>query len=108
MIIQDSESDWKEQAAAFDKAIAALSVPGQRLQIPAQDFVVEALWFPASLDCETKQPTLIVGNGYDESYEDLYQEAVVPVQARGWNVLAYEAPGQPMVRRNQDLGFIPD
>lgn len=25
---------------------------------------------------------------------------------RGWNVINYEGPGQPTVRRDQDLGFI--
>lgn len=29
-----------------------------------------------------------------------------PALARGWNVITYEGPGQPTVRRDQGLGFI--
>lgn len=39
---------------------------------------------------------------------DLYHTIVVPALARGYNVLTYEGPGHPTVRRRQSLGFIPD
>lgn len=99
---------WDEQIAAFDKGNAGLPIPGQRLTIPADGFDVEAIWFPASADNCTKHPTLILGNGYDGSQEDLYHTVVVPAQARGWNCLTYEGPGHPTVRRRQSLGFIYD
>ncbi|KAL8752358.1 MAG: hypothetical protein Q9199_005799 [Rusavskia elegans] len=99
---------WEEQTAAFDKAMAALPVPGQRLQIPADNFTVEALWFPVSNYSDVKRPTIILGNGYDGAQEDLYHTFVVPAHARGWNAITYEGPGQPKVRRDQGLGFIPD
>ncbi|KAL8781423.1 MAG: hypothetical protein Q9213_006006 [Squamulea squamosa] len=99
---------WEEQIAAFDKAMAALPVPGQRLQIPADNFTVEALWFPASQSPDVQRPTIILGNGYDGAQEDLYHTFVVPAHARGWNAMTYEGPGHPKVRRDQGLGFIPD
>lgn len=99
---------WDEQVYAFDKAIAALPIPGQRVTIPATGFDIEGIWFPASTDPNTKRPTLIMGNGYDGSQEDMYHTLVVPALERGWNVLTYEGPGQPVVRRRQNLGFIPD
>lgn len=99
---------WDEQTAAFDKAIAALPVPGQRVQIPADNFTVEAIWYPATTDDNTQRPTLILGNGYDGAQEDLYHTLVVGARDRGWNALTYEGPGHPTVRRNQNLGFIPD
>lgn len=104
------DSLWIEQTAAFDKAIAALPVPGQRLHISASDgsFIVEAIWYAASADNSTKRPTLIVGNGYDAAQEDSYHTFCNPALARGWNCLTYEGPGQPTVRRNQNIGFIPD
>jgi dienelactone hydrolase len=98
---------WDEQLNAFDSAIAALPVPGQRIQIPADNFTVEAIWYSPAQD-RTRRPTLIVGNGYDGSQEDLYSTIVVPALARGWNCITYEGPGQPTVRRRQNLGFIPD
>ncbi|KAL8773695.1 MAG: hypothetical protein Q9209_001463 [Squamulea sp. 1 TL-2023] len=88
--------------------MAALPVPGQRLQIPADNFTVEALWFPASKYPDGQRPTIILGNGYDGAQEDLYHTFVVPAHARGWNAMTYEGPGHPKVRRDQGLRFIPD
>ncbi|KAH7349787.1 Alpha/Beta hydrolase protein [Plectosphaerella cucumerina] len=98
---------WLEQRAAFDKALAALPIPGERIQIPTDNFTIEAIWYSAAAD-RVKRPTLIIGNGYDASQEDSYHAFVVPALARGWNVITYEGPGQPTVRRNDDIGFIPD
>ncbi|CAH0020525.1 unnamed protein product [Clonostachys rhizophaga] len=98
---------WNEQLAAFNKGLAALPIPGERVQIPADNFTVEAIWYSADKD-KKKRPTLIIGNGYDAAQEDMYHIMVVHAQAIGWNALTYEGPGQPTVRRSQDLGFIPD
>lgn len=98
---------WDEQIDAFDRAITALTIPGRRLRIAADNFTVEAIWYGASSEVALR-PTLILGNGYDGSQEDLYHTIVVPALARGWNCITYEGPGQPLVRRRQNLGFIPD
>ncbi|KAL8835305.1 MAG: hypothetical protein Q9170_003360 [Blastenia crenularia] len=98
---------WEEQLAAFDKGLAALPIPGHRVQIPADNFTVEAIWYPVSTDNSTKRPTIILGNGYDGAQEDLYHSFVPFAHARGWNAITYEGPGQPKVRREQNLGFIP-
>ncbi len=103
-------SVWDEQMAAFDKGIAALPIPGKRIRIPATEgnFTVEAIWYSASDSKDSKLPTMIIGNGFDAAQEDSYHNFVAPALARGWNCITYEGPGQPTVRRNQDLGFIPD
>lgn len=103
------ETLWDEQTAAFDKALAALPIPGRRIQIPASNgnFTVEAIWYGVTDNGTTKLPTLIIGNGYDAAQEDSYHQYVVPALARGWNCITYEGPGQPTVRRNQNIGFIP-
>lgn len=98
---------WDEQRSAFDKAIATLQFPAERIQIPADEFVVEAIWYPCSNITEPR-PTLILGNGYDAAQEDFYANIVAPATARGYNVISYEGPGQPTVRREQGLGFIHD
>ena len=104
------DSLWSEQTTAFNKAIASLPVPGKRVQLPSHDgsFIVEAIWYAASTDNSTKRPTLIVGNGYDAAQEDSYHTFCNPAFVRGWNCMTYEGPGQPTVRRNQNIGFIPD
>lgn len=102
---------WKEQTKAFDKAIAALPIPGERVQIPSPkgNFTVEAIWYASSEGRHHRRsPTLIIGNGYDAAQEDSYHTYVVPALARGWNCITYEGPGQPTVRRSQDIGFIPN
>ncbi|KAH7133901.1 putative hydrolases or acyltransferase [Dactylonectria macrodidyma] len=101
---------WAEQTEAFNKGIAALPIPGKRIRIPATkgNFTVEAIWYSASESKHDKLPTLIIGNGFDAAQEDSYHNFVAPALARGWNCITYEGPGQPTVRRDQNLGFIPD
>ncbi|KAF2166694.1 hypothetical protein M409DRAFT_22752 [Zasmidium cellare ATCC 36951] len=99
---------WDEQTAAFDNAIAALPIPGRRVQIPSPEgnLTVEAIWYSASEDPYAKLPTMIVGNGFDAAQEDSYHYYCAAALARGWNCITYEGPGQNTVRRTQDLGFI--
>jgi enterochelin esterase-like enzyme len=99
---------WDEQTAAFDKAISALPVPGERIRIPAAqgNFTIEAIWYGGSKKEGEKLPTLIVGNGFDAAQEDSYHNYVAPALLRGWNAITYEGPGQPTVRRNSNAGFI--
>lgn len=101
---------WDEQTAAFDKAIAALPIPGKRIQIPSHgsNLTVEAIWYAASDDPNAKLPTMIIGNGFDAAQEDSYHYCCAPALARGWNCITYEGPGQNTVRRTQDVGFIPE
>lgn len=104
-------SVWAEQTAAFDKAIASLPIPGQRIRIPATEgnFTVEAIWYAAAPESENRKlPTLVIANGFDAAQEDSYHYFVAQALARGWNCITYEGPGQPTVRRNQDIGFIPE
>ena len=94
----------------FNHAISTLPVPGQRIQIPTPDgFTVEAIFYgvdPPSTSCKRK--TIILGNGYDAAQEESIHSVGFAALERGWNVITYEGPGQPTVRRAQNLGFIPD
>lgn len=101
---------WAEQTEAFNKALAALPIPGRRVRIPAieANFTIEAIWYAASESKHKKLPTLIIGNGYDAAQEDSYHYFVAAALARGWNCITYEGPGQPTVRRDQNIGFIPE
>ena len=101
---------WDEQTAAFDNAIAALPIPGKRVQIPSPEgnLTVEAIWYAASEDPDAKLPTMIVGNGFDAAQEDSYHYFCAAALTRGWNCITYEGPGQNTVRRTQDRGFMPE
>ena len=98
---------WAEQRACFDKAIAALPMPGARVTIPAQGFDTVGIFFAVD-NSTTKRPTLLLGNGYDAAQEDSFHQMGIAALERGWNVMVYEGPGQATVRRDQGLGFIYD
>lgn len=101
---------WTQQTFCFNQAIATLPVPGQRIQIPTPDgFTVEAIFYskdPPGTAC--KRRTLVVGEGYDAGQEEALHFVAFAALERGWNVITYEGPGQPTVRRMQNLGFIPE
>jgi alpha/beta superfamily hydrolase len=95
---------WEKQATDYNKAIALLPQPGQRIEIRADNFIVPAIFFKT--DKPGKRPTVILGQGYDGAMEDLYHVMGKAAVERGMNVIVYEGPGQPTVRRYQDLGFV--
>lgn len=96
---------WAKQTDAFDRGLALLSPPGTRFNIKTPDFDIPCIWMTP--DPEVKQrPTIIMGNGYDGSQEEMYHVAGLAALERGYNVLTYEGPGQPSPRRYQNKGFI--
>ncbi|KAK8101306.1 2-6-dihydropseudooxynicotine hydrolase, partial [Apiospora kogelbergensis] len=112
------DSLWAKQTAAFDAAMALLPIPGERITLQASagadagadeggqsgDFSIPAIFYRSSWP--GPRPTLIMCNGYDGSQEELYHYAGQDALNRGMNVLTFEGPGQPTVRRGQGLGFI--
>lgn len=71
----------------------------------ADGFDVPAIFYRAG---EQPAPTVLICSGFDGSQEELWHHYGMPVLERGWNVLTFEGPGQPTVRREQKLGFIHD
>lgn len=96
---------WDQQLAAFNSAIALLPVPGQRVLLNGSGFEIPAVFYGSGLP--GPRPTIIMCNGYDGSQEEMYHFIGKAVVERGWNLITYEGPGQPTVRREQNLGFIP-
>ncbi|KAI1075660.1 alpha/beta-hydrolase [Whalleya microplaca] len=100
---------WAQQARCFDAAIARLEVPGYRAVVRADGFDVPVIVFPARKDEKgVKRPTILMSNGYDGAMEEMYHMHGAAALERGYNVVLYEGPGQPTVRREQGLGFIHD
>lgn len=99
---------WKSHRAAFDAAIALLPVPGKRITLRARDntFTIPAIFYGTGLP--GRRPTLILGNGYDGAQEEMFHVIGQAALQRGINVITYEGPGQPTVRREQHIGFIYD
>ncbi|KAI0840415.1 2,6-dihydropseudooxynicotine hydrolase [Hypoxylon sp. FL0890] len=97
---------WSKQLAAFDSAIALLPTPGERVTLQGKGFEIPAIFFGSSQP--GPRPTIIMCNGYDGSQEEMYHAIGEAVIQRGMNVITFEGPGQPTVRRQQNLGFIPE
>ncbi len=99
---------WQKHLASFNKAIALLDVPAERLLLQADGFQVPAIFYRATGACSTPKPTFILGNGFDGAQEEMLHVFGFAALERGYNVITYEGPGQQTVRRQQGLGFIHD
>lgn len=99
----------KSSTDDFNAAAALLDIPPIVTSLPASDFDIPIYFFsPATKPgCKpSKRPTVIVGTGYDGSQQALYHSIGRSILERGYNYISYEGPGQPTVRRDQNLGFI--
>ncbi|KAF4617999.1 hypothetical protein G7Y89_g15006 [Cudoniella acicularis] len=101
---------WAQQTEAFNEAISTLPVPGVRKTLPGDGFEIPTIFYGVEgRDGKSiRRPTIILGNGYDGSQEEMYHMIGKGALERGYNVISYEGPGQPTVRRDQNLGFIPE
>ncbi|KAI1454001.1 2,6-dihydropseudooxynicotine hydrolase [Annulohypoxylon moriforme] len=97
---------WAKQLSAFDSAIALLPTPGERITLQGKGFKIPAIFYGSGLP--GPRPTMIMCNGFDGSQEEMYHAIGEAVLQRGMNVITFEGPGQPTVRRYQGLGFIPE
>lgn len=96
---------WEKQTECFDKAIANMTIPGVRHTLKGDGFDVPIIVYRASLQ-DVRLPTLILGNGFDGSQEEMLHVNGFAALERGYNVITYEGPGQCLPRRQQNKGFI--
>lgn len=105
---------WNQQLNDFDKAVAMLETPPENFTLKAYspnvaggEFDVIGRFFKAP-GSGYKTPTILVGSGYDGSQEEAWHSIGIEILKHGYNFVSYEGPGQPTVRRQQNIGFIPD
>lgn len=98
------KSTWVEATEHFDKAIAELDPPGERITIAADGFEVPAVVYRAARG-NTPRPTVLMFNGFDGSQEEMLHICGFAALERDFNVITFEGPGQPTVLREQGLGF---
>lgn len=90
---------------SFRRAAALFSPPIEVVEIPYEDKMLPGYFFPA-LDARNESaPTVIIHNGFDGTGEELWAIGGRAGQERGYNVLAFEGPGQGQVIRQQGLPF---
>ncbi|KAI4860885.1 alpha/beta-hydrolase [Hypoxylon rubiginosum] len=101
---------WDIALADFDRAIPLTDVKGERVTVKGPGFDIPVIFWksPKAAKGNGSVPTILVGSGYDAPQEESYHALGREVLDRGWNFVTYEGPGQPTVRRQQALGFIPN
>jgi pimeloyl-ACP methyl ester carboxylesterase len=91
----------------FVRATELMQRPVRQIQIPYEDTMLPGYLFLVD-DEGTPRPTVIYTNGYDSTAEEAWLAIAAAAIERGYNVLAYDGPGQGAVIREQDLLFRSD
>ena len=87
-------------AALFDTPVQDVSIPYEDTTLPAYLFLVD--------DSGAPRPTIVYNSGYDSTREESYFVIAAAALRRGYNVLAFDGPGQGAVLRDQKLVMRPD
>ncbi len=95
------------QHDTFAAAAALLDTPVQAVSIPYEDTTLPAYLFLVD-DSGAARPTIIYNSGYDSTREESYFVIAAAALRRGYNVLAFDGPGQGAVLREQKLVMRPD
>jgi pimeloyl-ACP methyl ester carboxylesterase len=84
----------------FDFAFSEVEIPYEGSTLPGYLYLVD--------DSGTPRPTIVYNSGYDSTLEESYFAIAAAGLARGYNVLAFDGPGQGGALRDQRLVFRPD
>jgi alpha-beta hydrolase superfamily lysophospholipase len=95
------------QAEAFRRGAALLARPPEIVAIPYAGTTLPGYWFRTS-DEPQPRATVILTGGYDGTAEELYFFNGAAALARGYNVLAFDGPGQGAALLQQGLVLRPD
>jgi alpha-beta hydrolase superfamily lysophospholipase len=98
---------YARQASAFRSGAALLASPPEILEIPYERTTLPGYFFRAGPE-DVARPTVILTGGYDGTAEELYFSNGAAALARGYNVLAFDGPGQGAALVRQGLVLRPD
>jgi pimeloyl-ACP methyl ester carboxylesterase len=91
----------------FTAAAGLLDTPAEIVSIPYEGTTLPGYLFLAD-GSGTPRPTVIYNNGYDSTAEESWFAVAAAALRRGYNVLAFDGPGQGAALREQKLVFRPD
>lgn len=97
----------RRQTETFRKGASLLDLPPDLLEIPFEGTTLPGYFFRASDDGRPR-PTVLLVDGYDGTAEELYFANAVAALERGYDVLAFDGPGQGSVILDQGIAFRPD
>jgi pimeloyl-ACP methyl ester carboxylesterase len=105
----DAESARLAKASqrAFADAAALLETPARAVRIPYEGTTLPGYLFLVD-DSGEPRPTVLYHGGYDSTLEEDYLGLAAGALRRGYNVLAFDGPGQGATVRDQGLHFRPD
>ncbi|MFE7587998.1 alpha/beta fold hydrolase [Kitasatospora sp. NPDC057512] len=95
-----SRETFAAAAALMDTPVEAVTIPYEGTGLPGYLFLVD--------DSGAPRPTVLFTSGFDSTLEEAYFAVAAAALRRGYNVLAYDGPGQGAVLREQRLVFRPD
>ena len=95
------------QTDAFRRGAALLAVPPEIIQIPYEGTSLPGYFFRVH-DQQAPRATVILTGGYDGTAEELYFFNGAAALARGYNVLAFDGPGQGAALLQQGIVLRPD
>jgi hypothetical protein len=104
------ETLWEKHRACWEQFanhVELGAVQIERVEIPYESTTLPGSFFRAGGPGERRR-TLIYNNGSDGSIVDAWGSGIAPALARGWNVLAFDGPGQNAALVRQHLAFRPD
>jgi pimeloyl-ACP methyl ester carboxylesterase len=110
---KDAANDMEAHALArlsrqmFASAISLMDRPALHVDIPYETTTLPGYLFLVD-GSGVARPTVVYTNGYDSTAEESWFVIAAAALQRGYNVLAYDGPGQGAVIREQGLVFRPD
>jgi pimeloyl-ACP methyl ester carboxylesterase len=88
----------------FIQAAQLLDTPFEIVEIPYENTTLPGYLFLAD-HCGEPKPTVIYNNGFDSTQEESYVAIGAAALSRGYNVLAFDGPGQGAAIRESKLTF---
>jgi alpha-beta hydrolase superfamily lysophospholipase len=95
---------YAAQTRAFGQAVAPMDVPGEAVEIPFENGVLPGYFFRPAAEHRCRATVILTG-GYDGTCEELYFANGAAALARGYNVLAFDGPGQGSVLTQQQIAL---
>jgi hypothetical protein len=97
----------RREVDSFRRGAALLAVPPEVVQIPYEDSFLPGYYFRAAADVAPRA-TMILVTGYDGTAEELYFANGAAALERGYNVLAFDGPGQGTMLIDRGVPLRPD
>ncbi len=97
----------RREADSFRRGAALLAVPPEIVQIPYEGTFLPGYHFRAAADAAPRA-TMILVTGYDGTAEELYFANGAAALERGYNVLAFDGPGQGAMLIDRGVPLRPD